>query len=72
MSAMPVDALTRSRLEWISSQSGTAYYFAKEHNMASIRIHEALGFHPIGRFPSIHGVTADGARSELVLFEASH
>jgi aminoglycoside 6'-N-acetyltransferase I len=64
-------ALTRSRLEWIWSQSRTAYYFANEHNTASIRMHEAFGFHPIGRFPSIHGVTADGGRSELVLFEAS-
>jgi RimJ/RimL family protein N-acetyltransferase len=63
-------ALTRSRLEWIWSQSGTAYYFANEHNTPSITMHEGFGFHPIGRFPSIQGVTADGGRSELILFEA--
>jgi aminoglycoside 6'-N-acetyltransferase I len=63
-------ALTRNRLEWIWSHSTSAYYFANEHNTASIRMHEALGFNPISRFPSIHGVTADGGRSELVLFAA--
>jgi aminoglycoside 6'-N-acetyltransferase I len=46
-------ALTRVRMEWIWSRSSTAYYFANEHNTASIRMHETLGFQPIGRFAQI-------------------
>ena len=63
--------LTRARVEWIWSQSSSVYYFANEHNTASIRMHETLGFRPVGRFSEIRGVTADDGRSELVLFEAS-
>jgi len=63
-------ALTRVRMEWIWSRSSTAYYFANEHNTASIRMHEALGFQPIGRFAQIRGVTADDGRSDLVLYQA--
>ncbi|GAA4376987.1 GNAT family N-acetyltransferase [Paeniglutamicibacter cryotolerans] len=63
--------LTRARVDWIWSQSSSAYYFANEHNTASIRMHETLGSRPVGRFSEIHGVTADDGRSELVLFEAS-
>lgn len=64
-------SLTRARLEWIWSRDSIAYYFTNEHNTASIRMHETLGFRPVARFPEIHGVTADGDRSELILFEAS-
>ncbi|WP_416417955.1 GNAT family N-acetyltransferase [Paenarthrobacter aromaticivorans] len=64
-------ALTRVRLDWIWSRSSTAYYFANEHNTASIRMHETLGFQSIGRFGQIRGVTADDGRSKLVLFQAS-
>ncbi|WP_404502170.1 GNAT family N-acetyltransferase [Arthrobacter sp. GAS37] len=64
-------ALTRARSEWIWSQAPIAYYFAKEHITASIRMHETLGFRPVARFPAIRGVTADDGRSELILFEAS-
>ncbi len=64
-------ALTRARLEWIWSRASTAHYFANEHNTASIRMHEALGFQAVGRFQEIRGVTADDGRSELILFEAS-
>lgn len=63
-------ALTSARVEWIWSQSSTVYYFANEHNTASIRMHEALGFQSVGRFAKIRGVTADDGRSELVLFQA--
>jgi aminoglycoside 6'-N-acetyltransferase I len=63
-------ALTRARVEWIGARAASAYYFANEHNTASVRMHESLGFRPIGRFRSVHGVTADEGRSELVLFEA--
>lgn len=64
-------ALTRARVEWIWSQSSSVYYFANEHNTASIRMHETLGFRAVGRFAEIRGVTADDGRSELVLFAAS-
>ncbi|RAX44109.1 GNAT family N-acetyltransferase [Arthrobacter sp. AQ5-06] len=64
-------ALTLARVEWIWSQSSSVYYFANEHNTASIRMHETLGFRSVGRFAEIRGVTADDGRSELVLFAAS-
>ncbi|MGT2464174.1 N-acetyltransferase family protein [Sinomonas atrocyanea] len=64
-------ALTAARLEWIWAQSPSAYYFANEHNTASIQMHEALGFRPRGRFKEIRGVTADDGQAELILFEVS-
>lgn len=64
-------ALTRARLEWIWSRASFAYYFTNEHNTASIKMHETLGFRPVARFSEIRGVTADDGRSELILFEAS-
>ncbi|MBT2551535.1 GNAT family N-acetyltransferase [Arthrobacter sp. ISL-5] len=64
-------ALTRARMEWIWSQASSAYYFANEHNTASVRMHEALGFRPVARFAEFHGVTADEGRSELILFVAT-
>lgn len=63
-------ALTRARVDWIWSRSFTVYYFANEHNTASIRMHQTLGFQPVGRFAQIRGVTADDGHSELVLFQA--
>ncbi len=62
-------ALTHARMEWIWSQSSSFYYFANEHNTASIGMHETLGFRLVGRFAEIRGVTADDGRSGLVLFE---
>lgn len=64
-------ALTLARMKWIWSRSSTVYYFANEHNTASIGMHETLGFKSIGRFAQIRGVTADDGRSELILFQAS-
>lgn len=64
-------ALTLARLEWIWSRASIAHYFANEHNTASIRMHDALGFRLVARLSEIRGVTADDGRSELILFEAS-
>jgi aminoglycoside 6'-N-acetyltransferase I len=64
-------ALTRARMEWIWDRASRAFFFANERNAASIVMHEAFGFSPVGRFSSIHGVTADGEGTELILFEAS-
>ncbi|MGM7775762.1 GNAT family N-acetyltransferase [Arthrobacter sp. KNU-44] len=64
-------ALTVARLEWIWSRASIAHYFANEHNTASIRMHDALGFRLVARFPEIRGVTADDGRAELILFAAS-
>jgi aminoglycoside 6'-N-acetyltransferase I len=64
-------ALTRRRLEWIWTDSRSAYYFSNEHNTASIRMHERFGFRRLGRFSSIRGVVADDGDSDLILFEAS-
>lgn len=63
-------ALTRARMEWIGSHADAAFYFANEHNTASIRLHEAFGFRPLGSYSAIHGVTADDGRSKLILFTA--
>ncbi|GAP54831.1 hypothetical protein AHiyo6_13960 [Arthrobacter sp. Hiyo6] len=32
-------AISAARLDWIGQRSGTAYYFANEHNAASIELH---------------------------------
>lgn len=64
-------ALTRARLEWMWSRTDRAYYFANEHNTASIQLHEAFGFHALGAFCEIHGVTADEGQSKLILFAAT-
>ncbi|WP_082177579.1 GNAT family N-acetyltransferase [Arthrobacter sp. RIT-PI-e] len=64
-------ALTRARLEWIWSRTDRAYYFANEHNTPSMRLHEAFGFRVFGTFSTIHGVTADGGQSNLILFAAA-
>lgn len=63
-------ALTRAHMEWIWTRSSTVYYFANEHNVAPIRMHQALGFQSVGQFPAIRDVRADDGRSELVLFQA--
>lgn len=64
-------ALTKARMEWVWARSPIVYYFANEHNRASIRMHATLGFRPRGRFAEIRGVTADDGQSKLILFEAS-
>lgn len=64
-------ALTQARLEWIWSHTDRAYYFANEHNTASIQLHEAFGFQPLGAFPEIHGITADDGQPNLILFAAT-
>jgi aminoglycoside 6'-N-acetyltransferase I len=61
--------LTTARLDWIWERSDTAFYFANEHNTASIELHRTLGFQPIATAPAFHSVTADGM-SQLVLFAA--
>lgn len=63
-------SLTRARLNWIWADATVAYYFTNEHNVASIGMHQALGFQEVGRFGAIHGVSADDGVSRLVLFQA--
>ncbi|NYJ18156.1 GNAT family N-acetyltransferase [Nesterenkonia sandarakina] len=63
-------ALTQTRLNWIWSLSDHAYYFTNEHNTASIQLHATFGFSSLGRFPAIHGATADNGASRLILFAA--
>lgn len=62
--------LTTARLDWIWDRTDTAFYFANEHNAASIELHKRLGFEPIATAPSFHSVRADGL-SQLVLFSAN-
>lgn len=62
--------LTRARLEWIWQRAERAFYFANEHNTASIELHRTMGFEPIATAPTFHGVSADNGQSQLILFEA--
>ncbi|WP_091707479.1 GNAT family N-acetyltransferase [Microbacterium sp. cf046] len=63
-------SLTIARLDWIWARAGRVCYFTDETNVASIRMHEALGFRLLGRFPQIRGVTADEPDAAMLLFEA--
>ncbi|RJT75655.1 GNAT family N-acetyltransferase [Arthrobacter cheniae] len=64
-------ALTEARMKWIWARDDRSYYFTNEHNAASIRLHATFGFRALGRFVSIHGVTADNGQSDLILFASS-
>jgi ribosomal protein S18 acetylase RimI-like enzyme len=49
-------ALTRARLEWISARSDEAWYFSNARNVASLALHERLGFVEVTRdfvFPGV-------------------
>lgn len=41
--------LTLARLAWIAARGKKAYYFANEHNRASIELHAAAGFNELSR-----------------------
>lgn len=62
--------LTTARLDWIWERSDMAFYFANEHNAASIELHRTLGFAPIATATTFHGVAAHG-QSRLILFSAT-
>jgi ribosomal protein S18 acetylase RimI-like enzyme len=49
-------ALTRARLEWIFARSDEAWYFSNARNVASLALHERLGFVEVTRdfvFPGV-------------------
>lgn len=60
-------ALTRYRMEWLASETGTIYYFANSCNRASIDLHAAFGFREIAREIDLHDCTFEGGVG--VLFE---
>ena len=45
-------ALTRARLRWAFARTDEVFYVAGADNIASVRLHEALGFQEVRRFPS--------------------
>jgi Ala-tRNA(Pro) deacylase len=42
-------ALTEARLDWLDARGGPAHYWTDVDNVASIALHSAYGFEPIGR-----------------------
>jgi aminoglycoside 6'-N-acetyltransferase I len=54
-------ALTRARVNWISERSTEAWFFTNARNVASIALHEQLGFIEFARAAEIHGVHFEGS-----------
>ena len=59
------EALTRERLDWIRERAVDAWFFANARNLASIRLHQRLGFEEVTRSFSFPGLTFDGGEGIL-------
>ena len=53
-------ALTRARMDWLADRCDVVRYFANEHNLTSIALHDALGFSEVARDVLAPGVTFEG------------
>jgi ribosomal protein S18 acetylase RimI-like enzyme len=53
-------ALTRARLDWIFARSDEAWFFANARNLASLALHERLGFIEVTRDFVYPGVGFEG------------
>jgi len=63
------DALTRVRLDWLSSRTDRVYYFTAADNEASQRLHAAFGFHRVRGGLTHRTLAFDGG--PMTLFERS-
>jgi aminoglycoside 6'-N-acetyltransferase I len=63
------DALTAFRLEWIWQRSAVAWYFANQHNLASIDLHKRWGFEEVTRSDSFSSTRFEGGVG--ILFRAN-
>lgn len=61
-------ALTVARLDWVGQLASQAWYFANAGNVASMRLHERLGFREVTRAFSFPGVSFAGGVG--ILFRA--
>ena len=50
-------ALTRYRLNWLTTRTSQVWFFANANNRASIDLHWQLGFHEVERNIEVPGVT---------------
>jgi ribosomal protein S18 acetylase RimI-like enzyme len=57
--------LTRARLDWISERAADAWFFANARNVASIRLHQRLGFEEVTRHFSFPSLAFDGGEGIL-------
>jgi ribosomal protein S18 acetylase RimI-like enzyme len=58
-------ALTRARIDWISTRADAAWYFANARNAASIALHEPFGFEEVTRSFFYPRVDFDGGEGIL-------
>jgi ribosomal protein S18 acetylase RimI-like enzyme len=58
-------ALTRGRLMWIRVRAPEAWYFTDSNNLASLELHERLGFRETSRDFTFPGVGFDGGTGVL-------
>lgn len=58
-------ALTAARLSWARERTDVVWYFANEHNRASIALHDRFGFEEHSRDFSVPGVTFTGGEGIL-------
>ena len=64
-------ALTRARLHWVFTQADEAFYVAGADNIASLRLHAALGFQEMQRFESDRSAAGVDVLSRLTRAAAS-
>jgi ribosomal protein S18 acetylase RimI-like enzyme len=58
--------LTRARLRWAFARTGNVFYVTGAENIASLRLHAALGFQEIKRFGSERSAAGVDVLSQLV------
>jgi len=59
-------ALTQARLHWAFAPTGAVFYVTGADNIASLRLHAALGFQEIKRFDSERSAVGVDVLSRLV------
>jgi ribosomal protein S18 acetylase RimI-like enzyme len=64
-------ALTRARLRWVFARADEAFYVAGAGNIASLRLHAALGFQEMKRFVSDRSAAGVDVLSRLTGAAAS-
>jgi aminoglycoside 6'-N-acetyltransferase I len=65
-------ALTGARLRWAFARTDTVFYVAGADNVASLRLHAALGFQEVRRFDSDRSASGVDVLSQLVRSTAPH
>jgi aminoglycoside 6'-N-acetyltransferase I len=58
-------ALTHTRLDWVFARTDEAFFVTGAENVASLRLHAALGFQEVKRFGSDRFASGVGVLSRL-------